>query len=150
MRRAFAHLYVHLIWATWDRAPLLTAEVMEHVDRVVRAECVRMRADVVAFNGVADHVHLLVRYPAAVSVAQLVKQVKGVSSHLVGHQLAVPFKWQGGYGAFTVSRSQVPRVRQYVLDQQRHHADGSTRAPLELPELAVKPTTEQSAKADFV
>ncbi len=157
MREPFTQLYVHLVWATWDRAPLLTPELMEHVDRVVRSECVRMRAEVVAFNGVADHVHLLVRFPTLVSIADLAKQVKGVSSHLVGQHLRLPFKWQGGYGAFTLSKSQVPRVRDYVLAQQRHHAAGTLHAPLELPvpgppAPAIRATTAagQSAKADFV
>jgi putative transposase len=133
MREPFTQLYVHLVWATWDRAPLLSPALMEHVDNVVRAECVRMRADVLAFNGVADHVHLLVRFPTTVAIAALVKQVKGVSSHLLGQHLRVPFRWQGGYGAFTLSKSQVPRVREYVLDQQRHHAEGTVHAPLEPP-----------------
>ena len=154
MREPFTQLFVHLVWATWDRAPLLTADLMEHVDNVVRSECVRMRVEVVAFNGVADHVHLLVRFPTTVSIAQLVKQVKGVSSHLIGQHLRLPFKWQGGYGAFTLSKSQVPRVRTYVLAQQRHHPDGTSHPPLELPARGLRvdapvPALE-SAKADFV
>ena len=72
--------------------------------------------------------------PTTVSVAQLVKQVKGSSSHLVSQRLRTPFKWQGGYGAFTVSPRHVPKVRDYVLTQERHHADGSTHPMLELTE----------------
>jgi putative transposase len=93
-----------------------------------------MGVEVVAFNGVTDHVHLLVRIPTTVSVADLVKQVKGSSSHMLGKRLRVPFKWQGGYGAFSLSTSHVPRIREYVLNQEQHHADGTTHEPLELPE----------------
>ena len=134
MREPFTQLYVHLVWATWDRAPLITAEVLEVIDRAIRHECVQLGADVVAFGGVADHVHLLVRIPARLSVTELVKQVKGASSHLLNNRLKIPFKWQGGYGAFTVSKSALPRARAYVLNQQQHHEYGTALAGAELPE----------------
>jgi REP element-mobilizing transposase RayT len=114
-----------MVWATWDRAPLLEPGLMQVVDAAVRRECVGLKVEVVAFGGVSDHVHLLARIPTTISVAQLVKQVKGSSSHLLTNRLRVPFKWQGGYGAFTVSKSLVPRVRDYVLDQERHHREGT-------------------------
>jgi len=85
---------------------------------------------------VEDHIHLLVRLPAAVSVAALVKQVKGASSHLVNHKLSVDaeFKWQGAYGAFTVSPSAVSAGAEYIRCQEQHHRDRSIDPDLELPE----------------
>ncbi|HST59958.1 MAG TPA: IS200/IS605 family transposase [Longimicrobium sp.] len=134
MRKPFTKLYLHLVWSTWNRAPLLTPALLQAIDRCVRAECVKAGADVTAFGGVADHVHLLVRLPTTISVADFVKQVKGSSSHLASQRLHTLFKWQGRYGAFTVSPSHVPRVRDYVLNQERHHADGSFHPMLELTE----------------
>jgi REP element-mobilizing transposase RayT len=133
MREPFTKFYLHVTWATWDRAPLITPRLLEAVDKCIRADCVAIGADVVAFGGVQDHVHLLVRFPTTISVADLVKQVKGSSSHLVSQRLRVAFKWQGGYGAFTVSHYHVDRVRDYVLRQPEHHAQGSTHPALELP-----------------
>ncbi|HEX8906770.1 MAG TPA: IS200/IS605 family transposase [Longimicrobiaceae bacterium] len=135
MREPFTQLYIHLVWATWDRLPLLSSELLEVVDRAVRHECVELNVEVEAFGGVADHVHLLVRIPARVSVADLVKQVKGATSHLINQRLKVPFKWQGGYGAFSVSKAVLPRVRDYVLNQQQHHEYGTAVASAELPVL---------------
>jgi putative transposase len=134
MRKPFTKLYLHLVWSTWDRAPLITPELLEAVDRCIRGECAKLGVEVMAFGGVADHVHLLVRFPTTVSIAELVKQVKGSSSHLANQRLRVPFKWQGRYGAFTVSPSHVPRIRDYVLNQERHHADESTHPMLEMTE----------------
>ncbi|HEX8693915.1 MAG TPA: IS200/IS605 family transposase [Longimicrobium sp.] len=125
MREPFTQLYVHLVWATWDRLPLLDAELRHVVDAAIRRECVDLKVEVVAFGAVADHVHLLARIPTTLSVAALVKQVKGSTSHLITQKLRVPFKWQGGYGAFTVSRRLVPQARDYVLNQERHHRDGT-------------------------
>ncbi|HLM67106.1 MAG TPA: IS200/IS605 family transposase [Longimicrobium sp.] len=140
MRKPFTKLYLHLVWSTWNRAPLLTPALHQAVGKCLRAECVKLGVNVEAFGGVADHVHLLVRLPTTVSVADLVKQVKGSSSHLISQRLRVPFKWQGRYGAFTVSPSHLPRVRDYVLNQERHHADGSTHPMLE--------ATEEDVRAD--
>jgi putative transposase len=135
MRAPYTQLYVHLVWSTWNRAPLLTPTLRDVVDRCIRTECVKLKVEVVAFNGVADHVHLLARVPTTITVADLVKQVKGSSSHLLTQRLRVAFRWQGGYGAFTVSPSHVPRIREYVLNQESHHADGSIYPNLEpLPE----------------
>jgi putative transposase len=143
MREPFTRLFVHLVWATWDRVPILDRELLAVVERSVLHECRRLKAEVIAFGGVADHVHLLVRLPTSVSVAEIVKQAKGASSHLVNHRLRVPFKWQGGYGAFTVSHSMVPRVRDYVLNQEHHHHYGTT---VPTAELAV--ATSPAAEAD--
>src|SRR5262245_34531473 len=76
--RPYTQLFVHLVWATWDRAPLLDAELMQVVDAAIRRECVEMGVDVIAIGGVADHIHLLVRFPTTISVADLVKQVKRI------------------------------------------------------------------------
>ncbi|HEX8244825.1 MAG TPA: IS200/IS605 family transposase [Longimicrobium sp.] len=133
MREPFTQLYVHLVWATWDRLPLLSPELLEVVDRAVRHECVGLGVQVEAFGGVADHVHLLVRIPAKVSIADLAKQVKGSTSHLLNKRLKVPFKWQGGYGAFTVSKAVLHRVREYVLHQEQHHQYGTIFPTAELP-----------------
>jgi len=133
MREPFTQLYVHLVWATWDRAPILTDDLLGIVDRSIRHECVQLGAEVVAFGGVADHVHLLARIPAKTSVSALVKQVKGASSHLISTRLKIPFKWQGGYGAFSVSKRNLPAAREYVLNQQHHHAYGTAVAAAELP-----------------
>ncbi len=125
MREPYTQLFVHIVWATWDRAPLLEPHLMQVVDAAVRHECIDLKVDVVAFGGISDHVHLLARIPTTISVAQLVKQVKGSTSHLLTNRLRIPFKWQGGYGAFTVSKSLVPRVRDYVLHQEQHHREGT-------------------------
>jgi REP element-mobilizing transposase RayT len=132
MREPFTRLYVHLVWATWDRLPILSPDLITIVDRAVRHECVQLGAEVIAFGAVADHVHLLVRMPAKLSVAELVKQVKGATSHLVNQRLKIPFKWQGGYGAFSVSHAVLPRVRAYVLNQEDHHRYGTTVPTAEL------------------
>ena len=132
MREPFTKLFVHLVWATWDRLPILSPEVIAVVEKAIQHECHGLGVEVVAFGAVSDHVHILVRIPTTLAVADLVKQVKGSSSHLLNHRLKTPFKWQGGYGAFTVSASALPRVRDYVLNQETHHQYGTVVPTAEL------------------
>ncbi len=136
MRAPYTQLYLHLVWATRDRLPLLVPQAQSTAYDSLRAECEQLGAEALAIGGMPDHVHLLVRFPTTVSVAGLVKQVKGASSRLLSLRLAedgYPFRWQGGYGAFTVSRSHVSPVRAYIANQERHHAGGSLLSMLEPP-----------------
>lgn len=87
MRASFTELYIHLVWATWDRQPLITPEIEPRLYAAIAANCRDLKCQPLAIGGVADHVHLLVRLHPAVAVSILVKQVKGSSSHLVTHVL---------------------------------------------------------------
>ena len=87
--------------------------------------------DVLAIGGIADHVHLLIRFPASISLSELVKQIKGSTSHLVTHRSPQPFKWQGGYGAFTVSKKEVDKISLYIANQEARHAESTTWHSLE-------------------
>jgi putative transposase len=133
MREPHTELYLHLVWSTWDRLPLLTPDLIQPVYACIQSECRELKTEVLAIGGTATHVHLLVRIPATLTVACLAKQVKGASSHLVTHRLDPPdgFKWQGAYGAFTVSRSDVPRICAYVLRQEEHHRNSTLDQELE-------------------
>jgi REP element-mobilizing transposase RayT len=124
MRRNKLRLYLQLVWATWDRLPLITPDLERRLFRCIESEAQKQGCKILALNGVADHVHLVVSFPTTITIANLVKQVKGVSSHFVNEVLTPPvqFKWQGSYGAFTVSRWDVDKVVQYVKRQKEHHA----------------------------
>lgn len=122
-------IFVHLVWATWDRQPLLTPELAPRVQRVVADKAQECGATVLAIGGVEDHLHLLVRLPATVTIATLMKQIKGGSAYFIAHHLAPGsnFRWQGSYGAFSIGRQQIGAVCAYIARQREHHA---TNAPL--------------------
>ena len=126
-------VYVHAVWATWERLPLLAGDLERAVHRGVAATATRLNAEVVAVGGVEDHVHLLVRLPNALSVATLLKNVKGASAHLVTHELAPStfFKWQPGYGSVSVSPRHLAQVAAYIAHQREHHATGTLHRSLE-------------------
>ena len=125
MRRTRVAVFVHVVWGTWDRAPLLVGETERRVYHSIQASCAAMGAEALALGGVEDHVHLLVQLPATIAVADLIKQVKGASAHLATHEVAPDkfFKWQGGYAAFSVGQSQLTVIRAYIAHQKEHHRD---------------------------
>jgi putative transposase len=137
MRRPWTQLYVHLVWSTWKRAPLLTPEVQERVYRILHHQASSLGADVIAIGGVEDHVHVLLRYPPKLGLSDLVQRMKGASSHFVTHVMRSPdaFKWQGACGAFTLTKRAVPHVRDYVLNQERHHRIGKLYRDLERTDM---------------
>ncbi len=133
MPDACTRLYVHIVWATWDRIPLITPDLEAAIYAVIANKYQQLQCLPIAIGGIEDHVHLLVRLHPSASVSTLVKEVKGASSHLVitmlmpGHG----FRWQGGYGAFTLAPPDTKRVRSYVLSQKEHHHSGKLLPLLE-------------------
>ncbi len=124
MRSSYTRLYIHLIWSTWDRLPLITPAIELRLYAAMAEKCREHQCIPLTIGGVEDHVHLLVRLHATVPVASLVKEVKGSSSHLVTHVIrpAEFFKWQGSYGALTLAENDIPRLNMYIRNQKQHHA----------------------------
>lgn len=75
----------------------------------------------IEINGVEDHVHLLVKIKPVIAVSDFLRQLKANSSGWANKKTKGRFSWQRRYGAFTVSESQVDRVRLYVRNQEEHH-----------------------------
>jgi putative transposase len=131
---SFWRHYVHLVWTTKHRQ-LFISEVIEPrlytqmVNKSAEIDCY-----VYAINGMADHVHLVLAIPPKHSVAEVVKTLKGASSHFVDHVLRpveLNFEWQRGYGCFSMGHSQLSRAIAYVDLQKEHHAQQTTNAWLE-------------------
>jgi len=133
MRRPYTQLYLHFVWSTWDRLPLITPALREPIYRCMLEQARKHRCEVIAIGGVEDHVHVLLEFHPMARISEVVQHVKGASSHLVTQELAPGefFKWQGAYGAFSLSKRQVPHVRRYIHHQEEHHHAGTTIPALE-------------------
>ena len=133
MREPCAIIYIHLVWSTWDRQPLIRPDWEPRLYAAMKSECTGFGAIPVAVGGTDDHVHLLVDLPPTIAIADLVKQVKGASSHFVNHELSLArnFKWQGAYGAFSLRKSDAPTVSEYIARQKEHHRNNTWDPELE-------------------
>jgi putative transposase len=123
MIRNFTQLYLHCVWGTWDRLPLVTTDIQNTIYNAITEQCRQLGCTVIAIGGVADHLHLLTDYPATLTVSELIGKAKGSSSHLITHEVKRGefFKWQGGYGAFSVSYQNIDQVANYARNQAQHH-----------------------------
>ncbi len=123
MTKNFTQLYLHCVWGTWDRLPLVTPDIQNIIYNAIVKQCNDLGCTVIAIGGVADHVHLLTGYPPNLTISELIGKAKGSSSHLVTHEIkpGTFFKWQGGYGAFTVSHRGIDKVADYIRNQAQHH-----------------------------
>jgi REP element-mobilizing transposase RayT len=127
--QSYVSLVVHIVFSTKERIPFISAEhrdrLYEYMGGIVRKE----RGALIEIGGMPDHVHLLARLRASVSLSEMIRLIKGRSSHWMNERPEVVnrFGWQNGYGAFSVSESQVPTVRRYIRTQEEHHAHRTYR-----------------------
>jgi REP element-mobilizing transposase RayT len=123
MPQSLARLHVHLIFSTKNRKRLITDPVRDSLHAYMATVLQNLGCPSVLSNSVEDHVHIFFELARTVSVSQTVEDVKKSSSKWIktqGTEFA-GFAWQAGYGAFAVSESNVPCVRDYIAGQQEHH-----------------------------
>jgi len=129
---SFWRTYYHLVWATHNRHPLIDAEVERLLFPYLEKKAAEFQAIVYALNGVEDHIHLIAAIPPRYAVAEVVKSLKGASSHFLNHSgLPIEFRWQRGYGVFSLGERQRPAAEAYVRAQKEHHRQGTTNMWLE-------------------
>tara|TARA_R110000823_G_scaffold295431_4_gene415161 strand:+ start:402823 stop:403329 length:507 start_codon:yes stop_codon:yes gene_type:complete len=123
MSHSFNKIWIHAIWATKERAPLLKQNIEQKVYQFISTQLREQGCPVRIINGMPDHIHCLFLLNPQKSVAEIVKQVKGSSSHFVNQNnlISEKFSWQTGYAAYSVSESVVEKVFLYIKNQKEHH-----------------------------
>ena len=124
MPQSLAHLGLHIVFSTkgrkrWLQAPVLRGHLNAYVAGVLRGH----KCPAVIVGGTDDHLHFLCQLSRTLTVADLVKITKRAATLWVREQGREygGFQWQGGYGAFSVSASNMDRVRTYIANQEAHH-----------------------------
>ena len=121
LQMSFTNLLYHIVYATKERTPFISDAFGPHLHRKLGGIVRGLKGIPIEINGVADHVHLLVRIQPTISVSDFLCKLKAQSSGWAKRQLQGGFAWQTRYAAFTVSESQVTRVRKYIQNQKEHH-----------------------------
>lgn len=124
MPHSFNKIWIHSIWATKDRMPLIHPTVENQIHRFISEQLREQDCPVRIINGMPDHIHCLFLLNPQKSMADVVKQIKGSSSHFINQNnlIGEKFSWQTGYAAFSVSESIVEKVFQYIQNQKQHHS----------------------------
>jgi REP element-mobilizing transposase RayT len=124
MPQSLARVVLHVVFSTKNRVPLLkNSDHRSHLYAYLAGALQNIDCEPIFINGVEDHVHILCNFSRTLSIAALVEETKKSSSKWMKEQGPAfrNFFWQAGYGAFSVSQSNVERVRNYVATQAEHH-----------------------------
>lgn len=126
--------YYHMVWATKHRQPLITPQLETLLFEATAHKIAECGAEQIAVNAMPDHIHIAARIPPTILLVDLIQKVKGASSHLINEARNMDgdrFRWQGGYGLYTVSEPNLPRLLDYIANQKAHHRNGATHPALE-------------------
>jgi REP element-mobilizing transposase RayT len=129
MPDSYTNLLYHVVFSTKDRRPLITPEyetqLYDYIGGIVRS----VGGISLALNGTEDHIHLLTKLRPDRALSDVLRDLKANATgwmHDVFPSLK-NFSWQRGYGAFSVSQSNVEEVRNYIARQKHHHRKTSFR-----------------------
>ena len=123
MPHSYVSNLMHCIFVTKDRFPLISAELESRLWPYMGGIAREHKIRALAIVGTADHLHILLSLPATMDIAKAIQLIKGGSSKWVHDNFREhrKFSWQEGYGAFSVSASQVDKTIAYINGQKRHH-----------------------------
>jgi putative transposase len=123
MPQAYTNLIYHIVYSTKERQPLIKHNLQPRLYEYIGG-MIRKRGGIcLAIGGMSDHVHILTKLKPDKALSDVLRDLKANSTgwmHDVFPDMK-DFTWQRGYGAFTVSSSQVEKVREYILNQEEHH-----------------------------
>lgn len=122
MASTHTSLLYHIVFATKNRDPLIAIEWRSRLHEYLGGAVRGLGGTPQGVGGVSDHVHLLVGLKATHCLSDFMRELKKASSIWVSETISLPgFRWQEGYGAFTVSASARGDVQNYIVRQEEHH-----------------------------
>jgi putative transposase len=123
MSSSYCNLLYHIVFSTKRREPWLTPEIRSRTHEYLGGAIRNEGGIAMIVNGTADHVHILAKVRQDKAISKLIGELKANSSGWISRAFedCAAFAWQEGYGAFTVSQSQLAKVRRYIEKQEEHH-----------------------------
>jgi len=123
MASTLTNLLYHIVFTTRKKQdfiiPTLSVELYPYIGGIIRED----KGKLLKIGGILNHVHILARFSASISVSEMMRRIKGSTSKWVNEssRSTQHFSWQRGYGAFSVSESAVENVISYIGNQDEHH-----------------------------
>ncbi len=123
MSHSYYRVWIHAVWATKNRSPLIAPNFEKVVYSFLSNQLRDCGCPVYIVNGMPEHIHCLFLQNANKTIAEVMKQIKGSSSRFINENQFCPdnFSWQTGYGVFSVSDMAIEKVYRYIANQKRHH-----------------------------
>ncbi|MDC0584212.1 IS200/IS605 family transposase [Bacteroidales bacterium] len=121
MPQSLSKIYVHIVFSTKFRENLIKEEIRQELQKYIIGCLNDLKSYTEEIYINPDHLHILCTLPRTITIAQIVSKIKAPSSKWMKTKGIVGFSWQDGYGAFSVSASNVDAVKKYILNQPEHH-----------------------------
>jgi len=120
MSNSFYNVWIHAVFATKDRQHLISLDLEEVLYPFLFDEFSQLGCKLKIVNGLSDHIHCLFMLDAKKSYAEVMKQIKGTSSHYINEHNFIfeKFSWQKGYAVFSVSQFEVESVYEFIKKQK--------------------------------
>ncbi|MDZ7658537.1 IS200/IS605 family transposase [Fodinibius sp.] len=127
MGNTYSKLFIHLIFSTKERTPEIGSKFEDALYSYIKKSSANHELQILSVGGTTNHLHVLVNLPAKYSVSKAAQIIKGSSSRWLNKNYFTDYKfrWQRGYGAFSINQSLVPKTIKYIERQKKHHATQS-------------------------
>lgn len=121
-RHAVYNITYHLVWCPKYRRPVLTDQVAQRLDEMIRKQVKALRGEVIALEIQPDHVHLFAEFPPTLAVRQIMHRIKGHTSHELRKEFdwlnsRLPSLWTRSYYAGTAGNVSAETMRRYIEEQ---------------------------------
>ena len=123
MANTFSQIYFHIVFSTKNRVDWINPEIEQRVWAYIGGIARKHNMTAIQVGGIDNHIHALIGSPTTFAPSQVAKYLKGDSSRWIHNEFQAmrDFAWQDGYGVFSVSRSEISRVVDYIKTQREHH-----------------------------
>lgn len=123
MAQTYTKLLYHIVFSTKDRRNLITPTFQPDLHAYMGGIIRRLKGTPLLIGGVSDHVHIYTSVPPTTALSDFMRELKAGASKWVNERskFDIPFEWQRGYAAFTVSHSGHEKLERYILNQEEHH-----------------------------
>ena len=130
MANTFSQIYIQIVFAVSGRESLIKTDFKEELYKYIAGIVRNQQQKLIAINGMADHVHILIGLRPATALADVVREIKADSTNFINRKKLVHgrFSWQEGYGAFSYGHSQLVKIVHYIQNQEKHHRRTSFKA----------------------
>ena len=123
MPQSLAKIYIHIVFGTKNRIPFIQDMIEKELYAYIAGVLRRIDSPAMKIGGYFDHIHILCLLSRKYAISKVVEEVKKSSSKWIktkNRDLHM-FRWQNGYGAFSVSQSLLEQLEMYISNQKKHH-----------------------------
>ena len=120
--RSYTKIWLHIVWPAFNHEDILTDEnLRREASKFLKGYSMKKYIYMKVNYFMPDHVHALIDLPTNMCIEDTMQLFKGSSSKWINDKVDFKFRWAKGYGAFSVSESNLDKVVKYILNQKEHH-----------------------------